>query len=213
MLNIFNTIKEDTTKQMYSNALKLGYAILSFISYIEICFKNSVFYKLWLLFMELFYRKYTFKFIKNGEIIKVLYEYDYYSYYVPEDTFDFLIFSNGINNQIIKNIDQQVVYGKKSTEIVNNPCKQNIWFSSTLHYTIEDTVHSMQIDFNTPQYNYILSENIFDNLFIEYFVKKYYNINLKNTMYSIDILHMNFQIETFNRNQLISLQNILKKQM
>ena len=40
-----------------------------------------------------------------------------------------------------------------------------------------------------------------------------YNINLKNTMYSIDILHMNFTIETFNRNQLISLQNILKKQM
>jgi len=211
LFDMFNNIKTHTTKQIYTNALKIGYNIFSSMCYIEICFKNSVFYKLWLLLIELFYSKYSFTFIKNNQKLRV--QYDYYSYFIQEDTFDFMIFSNEINHRIIKNTDQYICFGKNPREIENTPCNKNIWFSSTLHYTINNMVHSIPIEFNTPKYNYILSENIFDNLFIEYFVKTYYNINIKDTMYSIEILHMNFQIETFNRNNLISLQNILKKQM
>ena len=211
MLDMFNNIKTQTTNNVYSSAIHFGYTMFSFMSYIEICFKNSVFHKLWLLIIELFYSKYTFTLIKNGEQIRV--QYDLYSYYIPDDTFDFMIFSNGINHRIIKNTDQYICFGKIPSEILNTPCNQNIWFSSKLHYTIDNIVYSIPIDFNTPKYNYLLSENIFDNLFIEYFVKKYYHVNIKDAMYSIDILHINFQIETFNRNQLISLQNILKKQM
>jgi hypothetical protein len=213
MIDVFNTIKTQTTKLFYGNMVKFGYTMLSVMSSIEICFKNSVFHKLWLLFTELFYRKYTYTFIKNGKISQVRYEYDSYSYYIPENTFDFLIFSNGIFHRIIKNTDQPVCYGKPSTEVLTTPYVKNIWFSSTLYYTIDNKIHTLPIEFNTTKYNYLLSENVFDNLFIEYFVKKHYNVDIKNSMYSIDILHMNFQIETFNRNKLISLQNILKKQM
>ena len=214
LVDMFNNIKTQTTKYLYSNAIQFGYTLLSFMSAIEICFKNSVFHQLWLLFKELFYRKYKYTFIKNGETSHVRYTYDLDSCYIPDNTFDFLIFSNEHNHcRIIKNTNQRECYGKESAKVLTTPYEKNIWFSSTLYYTIDKTIYSLPIEFSTPNYNFILSENVFDNLFIEYFVKKYYHVNIKDLSYYIDILHMNFQIEKFNKNQLISLQNILKKQM
>lgn len=210
MLDMFNNIKTQTNKHIHSTIFNVGYTICNFLSSIEISFKQSVLHKWWLLFIEQVYSKYQFKFIKNGKIIRVQYN-SYYSY-MPEDTFDFLIFSNGINNRLISNKDQHLYFCKNPIYIVNTPCHNKIWFSSTLHYySLDQSIQSTPIEFNTPKYNYLLSENIFDNLFIEFFVNHHYNLNIQNDIYSIDILHMNFKIETFNRNQLISLQNILKK--
>lgn len=214
MLDMFTNIKTQTTKLFYGNAVKFGYTVLSVMSSIEICFKNSVFHQLWLLFKELFYRKYKYTFIKNGEISHVRYTYDLDACYIPDNAFDFLIFSNEHNHcRIIKNTNQRECYGKESSQILITPYVKNIWFSSTLHYTIDNRVKSLPIEFSSSNYNFILSENVFDNLFIEYFVKKYYKVDLKGVTYYIEILHMNFQIEKINKNQLISLQNILKKQM
>ena len=210
--NIETQWYDDVCKNLIYILYRIGYCIISCMSQIEILFINSAVNKEFSALFNSITPKHTFKFIKDGKLIQT--QYESYSYYLDDSKFDFIIFSNGKNNRIITNINQHLVFKKDPLDILITPVLNQLWFSSTLHYSGEDdTVHSVPIEFNTQTYNYLLSENIFDNLFIEYFIQTYYNINLQNTMYSICILNMNFNIDTYNRNKLITLQHILKKEM
>lgn len=220
LFDMFDNIKTQTDNQIYNNIMyfgcRVGYYIVSFISYIEIIFKNSVINTWIYALFDIINPKFKFQFIKDGKRIQT--QYDYYSSYLDDSKFDFIIFSNGTNNRIIKNINQHLCFKKDPNDILMSPISTTPWFSSTLQYSVmsdsDNNIYSIPIEFNNnSQYNYLLYENTFDNLFIEYFIQTYYNINLQNNMYSISILNMNFKIDIYNRNKLITLQNILKKEM
>lgn len=214
LLDIFNNIKTQTCNQIYTNMINFGYHmcynIFSVSSQVEILYKNSIFNQI---VTSVFYKmttKYVFQFIKNGKCIQT--QYNYYKVYLNPNKFDFIIFSAGNNCRIINNIHQDIVFNKDPVTCIHHPI-QNLWFSATLEYSIDNTIYTLPIEFNTNKYNYLLPENVFDNLFIEYFIKTHYNIQLQNIEYSIIILNHNFKIETYNKNTVISLQNILKKKM
>ncbi len=218
LFDMFDNIKTQTYNQINNNIIyfgyRVGYSLVSFISYIEIMFTNSVVHKCISSLFNSMNPKFIFQFIKDGKQIQT--QYECYKYYLDDSKFDFIIFSNGINNRIIKNINQHICFNKDPNDILISPVFTTPWFSSTLQYSVMDNdtnILSIPIEFNNSQYNYLLHENIFDNLFIEYFIQTYYNINLQNNMYSISILNTNFKIDIYNRNKLINLQNILKKEM
>jgi hypothetical protein len=176
----------------------------------EILFKTSIFNQILTTAFDKMTTKYVFQFIKNGKCIQT--QYNSYKVYLNPNKFDFIIFSAGTARRIIKNINQDMVFNKDPLTCIHNPI-QHLWFSCTVEYLIDNAIYTLPVEFNTPKYNYLLPENVFDNLFIEYFIQTHYNINLQNMEYSIIILNNNFKIDTYNKNTVIALQNILKKEM
>lgn len=122
-------------------------------------------------------------------------------------TYDFIIYSHyDVSSQITNKI---IFYKFPNKEDLMNHEKSNIKFILS-ELVIGDKI--IKIDFKTDTYNYYLVNNVFEQRFLKYFVKKYYfdeikdieNIEEKLDSMSLKIIDHNASTETFDK------ENILK---
>jgi len=122
-------------------------------------------------------------------------------------TYDFIIYSHyDVSSQITNKI---IFYKFPNKEDLMNHEKSNIKFILS-ELVIGDKI--IKIDFKTDTYNYYLANNVFEQRFLKYFVKKYYfdkikdleNIEEKLDSMSLKIIDHNASTETFDK------ENILK---
>jgi hypothetical protein len=101
--------------------------------------------------------------------------------------FDFIIYSDNINihknNKLILN------------ELPKDEIRDNLKYNETKYNFVlsEITINdkTIKIDFKTDNYNFMIVNNKFNTVFINYFMKKYYSISTLDLDYKLKILDQN----------------------
>ena len=158
-------------------------------------------------------KEYIFEFIKNGEAFINLTEEDILDelFEFPNDnSYDFYIFSdykNSKNNCISKIIGKNICNSYYNSQLSSVKfIMSEITFGQT-----EETKKTTKISFSTEKYNYLIVNNIIDEEFIRYFMKKHYNEDLFNQNvlpYTLKLIDGDINLKKFtNENKFVILEN------
>jgi len=153
-------------------------------------------------------KEYIFEFIKDGKVVVNFTEEEILNddFNFPNDTsYDFYIFSNyknAVNECVEKIIGRNIC---NSFEIATASSVKLL----LSEITIGESKKTMKISFSTDKYNYLMVNNIIDEQFIRYFMKKHYNEDLCNQhaqSYTLKLMDGDVNLKIFNNtNKLVIL--------
>jgi hypothetical protein len=115
----------------------------------------------------------VYEFVKDGEIVATFTEEQVVSpdFVVPSDnSYDFFIFSDYVNDCILKSIHRNIASAKSPT--IPSSVK---FILSEITIGIDAGIDkTIKISFATNKYSYLVKNNIIDKKFLKYFMKKHY---------------------------------------
>lgn len=124
-------------------------------------------------------------------------------------TYDFIIYSH---YDVTSKITNKIIFYKfPNKEDLMNHEKSNIKFILSELVLGDKTI---KIDFKTDMYNYYLVNNVFEQRFLKYFVKKYYfdeikdieNIEEKLDFMILKIIDHNVSTEIFDKENILKIE-------
>jgi hypothetical protein len=220
-MNLFSRInnyfKNDFSKQFKVFVIEIYFNVIFFCTQSQIIYhyfiKNERIQRIFCKVKSFLPKepKYACEFIKNGNIVSSLTseQINNKEYKIPEN--DFYIFSDYENSKT--DCIQKVIHRKSEIENLSSIPSFVKFILVEITIGIDTGIEkSIKISFTTDKYNYLMTNNIIDNKFMKYFLKKHYykeitDIHLiKN--YKMKIIDNDVKIHFFdNFSKILLLEN------
>lgn len=128
--------------------------------------------------------KYTFEYIKNGDVINKTVSLN--KNLINEDTYDFVILSNEsakhkkiIQKEDVNSLNDDIEVDINSIDMIPSNIKFMV-FQLSIPYLKKDDETLVDLHLSTSNYNFLIDGNIIDKHFLLYFVNTYYSREIMN---------------------------------